>query len=222
MGILLEKKVDGLIICPAKGDKEYIKGLQKEKIPNVLVDRYFSDVEGNIVVVDNKLGAFKIVEKKIKAGSRRIGFVNFNIGLIHMDYRFEGYKAALKEYEIPYDQSLVKNVSYDDIEEKTSMAMKELIDMEKHIDVIFFANNQLAFIGVKFLKMYDKRFLDSVSICSFDSYSFMELLEIPLVYGVQPIDSIGKNAVELIMKQIETDILINEKRVLPIDICEIK
>ena len=35
IGSFLDKKVDGLIICPTKGDKAYIKNLYKEKIPNV-------------------------------------------------------------------------------------------------------------------------------------------------------------------------------------------
>ncbi|GGK46082.1 MULTISPECIES: LacI family DNA-binding transcriptional regulator [Flavobacteriaceae] len=218
--VFLDKKVDGLIICPSKGDENYIKKLQKAKIPNVMVDRYFSNIEGNIVVVNNKEGAFQIVEGQIKKRYKRIGCVNFNVGLIQMDYRLEGYKAALVANEIEYDDQLVKNVSFENIEEKAEKAVKELL--ENDVEVIFFTNNHLAFLGLKLIKEHNRKNKRQVSICSFDSYAFMDLLEVPIVYGVQPISLLGKNAVDLIVKQIDSDTLVNEKRVLPIDILEIK
>jgi len=220
MDVFLDKKVDGLIICPANGDEDKIKKLQKAKIPNVLVDRYFADIESNVVVVNNKEGAFQIVDGKIRNGIERIGFVNFNVDLIHMDYRLEGYKEALKANDILFDEALVENVSFENIEENTTNAVRRLLDND--VEVIFFANNQLAFLGVKLIKEHNRNKVNKISMCSFDSYDFMDLLEVPIVYGVQPIDLLGKNAVELIMKQINSSTIICEKRILPIEILEIK
>lgn len=220
MDVFLDKKVDGLIICPANGDEDKIKKLQTSKVPNVLVDRYFANINCNVVVVNNKEGAFQIVDGKFKKGIKRIGFVNFNVGLIQMDYRLEGYKEALKANDISFDEALVKNVSFDNIEENTTKAVKKLLDND--VEVIFFANNQLAFLGVKLIKEHNRKKANKISMCSFDSYDFMDLLEVPIVYGVQPIDLLGKNAVELIMKQINSSTLVCEKRILPIDILEIK
>ncbi len=220
--VFLDKKVDGLIICPAKGDKEHIQKLQNSKIPNVLVDRYFSDVESNVVVVDNKEGSFKLVDGLIKKGNLRIGFVNFNVGLINMDGRLEGYRKALETNGISLDENLIKNVTFKGIDEQTPKAVLELLAMKEPVDAIYFGNNQLAFLGVKHIKNYNKSGENSISICSFDSFEFMDLLNTPLVYGIQSISKLGENAVDLIMKQIDSENLINEKRVLPIEIVEVK
>ena len=220
--LFIDKNVDGLIICPSKGDAKYIEKLQNMNVPNVLVDRYFTNVDCNVVVVDNHEGSFKIVEDQIIKGNKRIGYVNFNVELTNMEGRLTGYKKALKTSGIPFDESLVKNVPFKGIEEETANAVRELLNMEKPIDAIYFANNHLAFLGVKFIKEYNSNRKSLVSICSFDSFEFMNLLDTPLVYGVQSIDKLGKNAVDLIMKQINSDSHINEMRVFPIDIVEIK
>jgi len=219
--VFLDKKVDGLIICPANGDKRAIEDLQKTNVPNVLVDRYFTDLETNIVVVDNLQGSYKIVENQIKKGKRRIGYVNFNVGLTNMEDRLAGYKKALESFDISFDANLVKNVSFKDIEEETVNAVAELLQLKEPVDAIYFANNQLAFLGVKFIKEYNSNVKKQISIGSFDSFDFMRLLDTPLVYGVQSIDKLGENAVDLIMKQMESKSLINEKRVVPIDVLEI-
>ena len=218
--VFLDKKVDGLIICPSKDDKNYIEKLQNAKIPYVLVDRYFADIDSN--VVDNKEGSFKIVDDQIKRGNRRIAYVNFNVGLINMEGRLVGYKQALKANGIPFDEKLVKNVTFKGIEKKTVKAVKGFLQMKEPVESIYFANNHLAFLGVKFIKQYNNNGKRQISICSFDSFNFMNLLDTPMVYGTHSIDKLGENAVDLIMKQIDSDTLINEKRILPIDIIEIK
>jgi len=97
-----------------------------------------------------------------------------------------------------------------------------LLELDTPVDAIYFANNQLAFLGVKFIKEYNKNATKKVSICSFDSFEFMNLLDTPMVYGVQAIDKLGENAVDLIMKQIESKESVNEKIILPIEIVELK
>jgi len=222
INIFLDKKVDGLIICPAKGDEKAIAELQNSNVPNVLVDRYFNNLETNIVVVDNLQGSCKIVEVQIKKGNRRIGYVNFNVGLTNIEERFVGYKMALEKFGIAFSDGLVKNVSFKNIEVETANAVVELLQLEVPVNAIYFANNHLALLGIKFIKEYNSNNKGKISICSFDSFDFMSLFDTPFVYGVQSIDKLGENAVDLIMKQIESKNHIKEKRVLPIDIFEIK
>jgi len=214
--VFKNKKVDGLIICPAMGDIKYIKRLQKEKYPYVLVDRYFADVKSNVVVVNNQIGSYEIVNDQVKQGKKKIAMVNFNVGLINMDDRFIGYKEALKANGLELDHSLVKNVSFRGMENETELAVKELLEQKDRIDTIYFSNNQLAFLGLKYIIKNNKSVLDKINICSFDSFAVMDLMEIPMVYGTQPIQELGKHAVDLIMKQIDSDTIQPQEVVLPI------
>ena len=214
--VFKNKKVDGLIICPAMGDIKYIKRLQKENYPFVLVDRYFTEVKSNVVVVNNQIGSYEIVNDQIKQGKKKIAMVNFNVGLINMDDRFAGYKEALEANGLELDQSLVKNVSFKNMENETMLAVKDLLEQKDTIDTIYFSNNQLAFLGLKYIIKNNKSVLDKINICSFDSFAVMDLMEIPMVYGTQPIQELGKYAVDLIMKQIDSATLQPQEVVLPI------
>ena len=141
---------------------------------------------------------------------------------MNFKYRFEGYKEALKTNNLPFEEALVKNVSLEDAENQTLQVVEELLQMDNPVDTIYFSNNQSAYLGIKHIRERKNKEWDQVSICSFDSYFFMDLLGIPMVYGTQPIELLGQNVVKLAMKQIDSDVLINEKIVLPIAVSEIK
>nr|WP_227740282.1 LacI family DNA-binding transcriptional regulator [Salegentibacter sp. BLCTC] len=216
--VFKDKRVDGLIICPTIGDITHIKKLNKERYPYVLVDRYFNEVSSNHVVVDNYNGSFKIVEDQIQMGRKRIAFVNFNVELINMTERFNGYIDALKSYGYKYDSSIVKNVSFKNIEKETYLAMKELMKITPKIDTIYFSNNRLAFLGIKYLFENNTINFKKLKLASFDNYEFMHLLQVPIKFGVQPIEELGKSAVDSIMKQINEESGGVEHVKLPLDI----
>ena len=50
---MLTRQVDGFIIAAPEGSKKIIEKLQEMKIPLVLIDRYFSEIETNFVIIDN-------------------------------------------------------------------------------------------------------------------------------------------------------------------------
>lgn len=220
--VFKNKKVDGLIICPTIGDKNHIKKLNKEKYPYVLVDRYFREVPSNYVMVDNFRGSFEIVDNQIKLGCKKIAFFNFNVELVNMQDRFKGYQEALKVNGCDFDSRLVKNVSFKDIENQTFDAMKDLLNVVPKIDAIYFSNNRLAFLAIKYLIKNNIEYLNKIQLASFDSYEFMSLMQVPISYGIQPIEELGKSAVDSIMKQIIEKEEYLKQVVLPIDYSLVK
>ena len=213
--VFKNKKVDGLIICPTIGDRRHVLKLDKEKYPYVLVDRYFKDIKSNSVTVDNYRGSFEIVDKQIKDGRQNIAFVNFNVELINMEDRFRGYQDALKSNGYRFNEALVKNVSFKAIEEQTSQVVEDLLASNPKLDAIYFSNNQLAFLGIKYIMLNKKESLDKIHLASFDSYDVMSLMQVPISFGVQPIDELGRYAVQLIMKQINIKGTSLEQIILP-------
>ncbi|WP_136464806.1 LacI family DNA-binding transcriptional regulator [Flagellimonas onchidii] len=222
INVFIERNVDGLIICATEGDQEWVNKLHERKIPFVLVDRFFHDLEANTVVVDNYMGSYEIVQRLIGKGIKKIAYVSINEWLPHMKDRLLGYKNALKANGISYEASLVKNVSFDNIVEDTEVAVKELINNIKDLELIYFGNYFLTLLGTKVLREMNKKNLSGVLTSSFGNHLFMELMEdIPLVRGIQPIGPMGKQAVQLILKQIKSSVFLNEKIILPLDIVEI-
>lgn len=220
MDVFLDKKVDGLIICPSANDKKHLVQLHENKVPFVLVDRYFSDIKSNVVIVNNGKGAEEIIENHIKKGYKRIAFVGNNLDLINAQLRLEGYKEALKRNKIVIDELLIKEVLFNGIEENSQKAIQELLSLDPPIESIFFANNHLTSIGIRYIKDFNKSNDFIIDICSFDGFDLIELMDISMVYGVQPIDELGQKSVDLMMELIKSEKNSFTKYELPLEIRE--
>ena len=108
-----EDGIKGLIVFPVGEDAESegIAGIVRSgKLPIVLVDRCFPDLDTDYVVADNFTGGYRATEHLLILGHRRIGFVYTNISTLNitsLNQRWSGYKAALDDYGLQYDASLV-------------------------------------------------------------------------------------------------------------------
>ena len=73
--VLLEKRVDGLILAPVGGNIELLQKLAESDFPLVMVDRYLPDVSADSVIVDNRPAAFALTDHLIQLGHRRIAVI---------------------------------------------------------------------------------------------------------------------------------------------------
>lgn len=107
LDIFQSENIDGLIVAPIHGKDEGIENLVKNGIPVVCIDRGLTDIEVDIVKVDNELVAFNAVDHLLSIGHRRIAFISGNFKIPTYTGRLEGYKKALRKYGIPFDEKLV-------------------------------------------------------------------------------------------------------------------
>jgi DNA-binding LacI/PurR family transcriptional regulator len=101
------ERVDGVIWIPATDHFEALERLNRYEIPTVIFDRGYSPNNAPTVSVDNFNGGYIATEHLIQLGHRRIGCIARPVELSHSQGRLEGYKAALKDYGIPFDPVLV-------------------------------------------------------------------------------------------------------------------
>jgi DNA-binding LacI/PurR family transcriptional regulator len=104
--------VAGLIIFPVSNVRydESIWELRAARVPLVLVDRYFPDLDTDYVIADNAGGTYRATEHLIILGHTRIAFAYpTNVGLhtTSVNDRFVGYQQALADYGLPFDEQLV-------------------------------------------------------------------------------------------------------------------
>lgn len=95
--ICLENKVDGLILL-GQINKDYIRLLQKTKMPLVLLDFYDEDTKIDSIVTDNFYGAYEVTNHLIKNGHREIAFVGNVYATSSIQDRFLGYYKSLLEH----------------------------------------------------------------------------------------------------------------------------
>ncbi len=104
---LLSRGIDGLIIAPVQDSSKEIQKLVDRNFPIVLFDRYFSDVEMNAVITNNFEAAYDAVKLLSNKGSERIAFVSGRRNIYTTQKRLEGYKKAVKDFNLDSSESLI-------------------------------------------------------------------------------------------------------------------
>jgi LacI family transcriptional regulator len=199
---LFSRQVDGFIIAPSEGSKEQMLYLQEHKIPFVLIDRYFPDIDANYVVIDNYKAAYDAVTHLVKTGHQRIGLVAYKTNLFHMQERKRGYLDAMQDNNLLTDVSFQREARHNKVKEDIEKVIDELLSLELPIDALFFATNTLALNGLKYINKLKLQVPKDLAIICFDEGDAFDFYYCPLTYVKQPVEELGKEAVQLLLNQI--------------------
>ena len=104
---LLRRWVDALLIVPAGNDHRYLMPEQHGRTPMVFIDRPPGGIDVDTVLVDNVGGSRRAVAHLIAHGHRRIGFVGESPERYTAAQRLGGYRDALADAGIAFDETLV-------------------------------------------------------------------------------------------------------------------
>jgi len=200
--VFSNRGVDAFIIAPSEDAERQIKSLQRQKVPVVLIDRYFQNIQSDYVIINNHDSAYNAVEHLIRNGSRRIAMMAYDTRLEHMQQRISGYRQALKDNGIEFRESWLPRVSYKDVANQVDGYIKALTQPGLKVDGFFFATNTLAVESLKPLTRMGIRIPDDLAIVSFDESDAFDLFYPPVTYVSQSLDAIGKGAVDLALARI--------------------
>jgi len=196
---LLNRQVDGFIIVPAAGTNAQIQSLLKRHIPVVLVDRFFEDVNTSHVIIDNFKATSEATSYFISKGLKKIAMVAYKSPLSHMKDRIKGYADTMKVNNLA-DNICIVEVRYEHFQEDLDIAFKELVVEKKKVNALLFATNALSVAGLYFVQKQKLKIPDDVAFIGFDGGDSFELFNPPLSFVQQPIENIGKEAINVLMR----------------------
>ena len=105
---------DGFIITPPISDDLGVLGvLEAAGTPYVRLSPGLELERGNSISIDELEAARQMTELLIEAGHRRIGFVRAHPDHVAAGGRFDGYRRALTEHDLPYDEGLVRQGNFE-------------------------------------------------------------------------------------------------------------
>jgi LacI family transcriptional regulator len=197
--VLVNRQVDGLIIVAAERAEAEIEALKKREIPFVLIDRIFPDVQANFIGIDNYLMAYRSTEYLVKKEKRHIAFINYTTSFFHLQERNRGYFQALKDHGLAIGDPLHRQIRKSHFEKDVKNAITTLTAKDSPCDAIFFATDTLAITGLKYLVDLKIKIPKDLSIFSFDESDAFALFECPITHFRQPLEEIGKAAVNLLL-----------------------
>lgn len=202
--LLLEKKVDGIIINTTGYNDEFISSIS-ERVPIALLSRRImtASFTGDLVDSDNIRGSFDLTSYLISLGHTKIGFVNGPMHVSSAIERFEGFQRAMAKIGIDadhrylyfYDGNFSLNGGY--------QGTKTLMDMTVPPTAIIYSNNEMASGGLRYCLSNNIDVPGDVSIASYDRIVNDDLLYVHPSYVTMDPAMIGKKLSEYIVDRIQ-------------------
>jgi LacI family transcriptional regulator len=197
------RKVDAYIISPIKGIEEDIKMLLDDGNPVIFFDRNLPDINTSYVGADHFNASYQSIQSFISQGKKNIALVTTDINVEQIVERYDGYKKALEDNGIKYDENLVLKIHFNQEESETIDQIETLLQTKK-IDAVLFATNYLAISGLKVLKKINKKIGDDFAIIAYDDHEAFELHTPGISTVQQPLEEIAENVIKIILKQLSS------------------
>lgn len=199
--LLNEERIKGILIAPTTQDKKDIEELIESKIPCVFIDRHIDGVQSPAIISDNVGGIYSATTHLIKSGHERIALALWCGKISTTLERIEGYKKALSEYNVPFDDDLVAIVSGQE-HEKENVFYKFWMMPHKPTAIIC-GNNKFSLEALKFANEFGIDCPKDLSIIGYGDYDWSPILNPPLTTISQSSEKMGKKSIELLLQQID-------------------
>ena len=204
--LLRQNRVDGILISLSNETHrfDHIQELIDQDIPVVLFDKATKLLNCSKVRIDDRKAAYSAVECLIQKGYRRIAhFRGPHIPQISVD-RFLGYKQALQDYNIPFDETLVYECNNNnDFEDGYNNAKRLLEDHGKNVDAIFTVTDVVAVGVMKYCKDANIQIPKDVALFGFSNW-FMAGVVTPTLSSVhQPSFEMGKISAQILFEEMK-------------------
>jgi Transcriptional regulators len=200
-----EHNTDGLLAFTDALDATELTRLNEIGFPVVLMHQTApAGIEIPSVSIENKTGARQVVDHLISVHhARRIVYLRGPKDNEDSAEREKGYRAALKDHDLPFDPMLVVSGEFES--EQAYLAVKSLIENGVKFDAIFTGDDDSAIGVTQALKEAGLRVPQDVAIAGFDDSLFARILTPPLTTVRAPIEQVGREAVRQLIHLIRNE-----------------
>lgn len=202
---LIIKNTDGIVVVPPyeiNDNQDNInlrKCVEKSPIPIVLLDQAVYNLFTDFVTADNKQGGYLAAKHLLDLGHKKVGCILGPKQNYTTRKRLEGYKRALAESELPFDEKLVQYSGYD---MKSGEKAAEIL-VKEGVSAIFATNDLLAAGVYKYAEKDHIKIPDQLSVVGYDNTIICDLLAAKLTSIEQSADSMGAKAGEVLLGRIK-------------------
>lgn len=203
---LLSKQVDGIINIPMGNSSSHLAPAVEHQIPILLLDRPLDKLNDVVscVLIDNQRAARMAVRLLLDAGHRSIGVVVGPAGVYTAEMRLKGYREALEEYGIPFEERLVARASL--TVEGGYRQMRRLLKESKDMTAVFVTNYEMTLGALIALNKEGVQIPQELSIVGFDNIMDLSRVFRPsLTIVSQPMEQIGIQAARLMLERLSGD-----------------
>ncbi|MDD9149495.1 MULTISPECIES: catabolite control protein A [unclassified Sporolactobacillus] len=211
---LLGKQVDGIVFMGGKIAAEHIEEFKHSSAPVVLAATVDEGNQIPSVNIDYEQAVFEAVSHLIESGHREIGFINGPIDVpINGKYKLNGYKRALAEHGIPFNETLlsVGDYTYESGKEATEQFLKQ----EVKPTAIFVDSDEMAIGSIHEIQDEGKEVPDDIEVISSENTRLVQMVRPTLSSIAEPTYDIGAVAMRLLTKIMNNEKVESSTVVLP-------
>jgi len=212
--VLRERKVDGVLLVSLEITDEFSQQFICKKVPIVLVDGFHSQLDS--IKVENAGGAYNATRHLIELGYEHIAMIDGQLKSVPARLRFEGYKNALKDFGVPFEQRYF--VACDFVEEADGFnkeagyaAMNQLLKLGMDRPRAVFISSDIQALGaIDAIREHGLQIPEDIAVVGFDDIELAQ--HVGLTTMRQPIRKMGELAVERLLERIAGEKNMNFKR----------
>ncbi len=200
---MINRGIDGWIIFPFYGDKRCLEIINNYKIPTILLEESYENLNCDYVQVNCADGAYHIVEYLLSLNHRKIAIINGPQDQLTARERFRGYLRALQDYNVTVQEEYV--IDGDFTYESGYEGIRCLWEKTEKPTAVFVTNYNMAIGAISAVHELNIKIPEELSFVSFDDYELSILVNPKLTTVRQPMEELAKKATDLLIKRMEND-----------------
>jgi LacI family transcriptional regulator len=211
--VFLGKRVDGLIITPARiTESQHLQEVQKAGRPLVLLDRYIPSLEVDTVVTDDRAAASAAARVLIEAGHRRIGYLSATdcddpvyrdpaqIHLSTVQDRIAGFLDAAASAGISGSEDYIRlGVKRSGTARRI---ISDLLSLPDRPTAILASDNVVALEVFKAVRALGLSIPNDLSLIAFHDAEWTSVTSPPITVVAQPSYELGMESAKVLIKRV--------------------
>jgi LacI family transcriptional regulator len=213
--VMLEKRVDGIIVAPcssAAGDNVHLAQILAAGRALVLFDRAVEGLAVEAICAEFTIPAREATRRLLEAGHRHIAYVTSmrcaepwrypeDFGLTPVAQRVGGMEQAFANAGVVFDPTLIKANALD--EASIARIVEELWQRPAPPTALIASDSLIAMSLLRELSQRGLRIPQDLSFVMYDNFPWTEIVHPPLTVVAQPVYDMGREAARRLIARIK-------------------
>lgn len=197
---LVSRQCDALILHVYAVSDDYLLEQAAGPVPIALIGRDLQEMSGRCFSVDNEQGGYLATRALIELGHRELACLAGPLWKSDAKSRLAGYRRALAEYGLDFDQELLAEGNYQ--EASGRQAMERLLRAGHPFSGLVCGNDEMAAGAIAVAREQGMTIPDDLSVIGFDNVFFTRYMHPALSTINYPIGEIGRMAARSVLLDI--------------------
>lgn len=201
---MVDKRVDGVILCSGVSNEAFLKEYRAYGMPLVMIGRTFdSNYADCSITGDNERGMYSSTSFMLGHGHRRILYLDGTEGASGPIHRLQGYRYAMMDAGVPIDEKLILRGEFS-IQYGYDM-VTSLLDEGEEFTAVVTGSDLIAIGAVKALRSRGIRLPEDIEVIGFDNIELSEIYEPRISTVSKPHYDIASQAAKMLIATIENE-----------------